>query len=72
MDLSNSSPRRDSFDSVRRLTRTAAAHFVRAAGTVIDSSHPVFVSNSAVTVTSVILSPVVALPQLICPSVHSC
>ena len=68
----NLSPRRDPFDSVRRLTRTTVAHFTRAPGTVVDSSHPVVVSNSAVTVTSVILSPVAAPPQLICPSVHSC
>ena len=33
---------------------------------------PSLVSNSAVTVTSVILSLVAALPQLIGPSVHSC
>ena len=43
---------------MRHLTRTTLAHFIRVAGTVVDSSHPVVVSDSAVTVTSVILSPV--------------
>ena len=47
---------------VRRLTRATVAHFIRPAATVVKASHPVVVSNSAVTVTSVIVSPVTAAP----------
>ena len=68
----NLSPRRDSFDSVRRLTRTTVAHFVRAAGTVIDSSHPVFGEQFGCHRHLCDLEPCGCLPQLIGPSVHSC